>query len=146
MTPDEVKNVFKAYLPAKRAYDGALLTARRMREEIDGLRGVAYDGMPHGAGPGDPVGTLVMRFAECLEKLTRVCEHYRTVIIRAENLLNLADDNDGRTIIRLRWFEDVRFEDIAVKLYYEERQIYRIYAKTISEIAAATEGDVSECQ
>lgn len=61
MRRKDVKTVITYYfgIPAMRR----ILADERaeLEEEYDGLRGVAYDGMPHSSTPGNPTETLALR-------------------------------------------------------------------------------------
>lgn len=69
---------------------------------IGGLRGVAYDGMPHGSGTGKPTETAAMRAAELSAKMETVQETARLADPTLVKYLLKAVTNEGITYDYLR--------------------------------------------
>lgn len=141
MEREQVKAAFRQYLSAKRAYNSACVSAQRLRGELDGLKGITYDGMPHGTGAGNPVAEAVERMQKCVDSVARAQDRYVSVIVRAEELLALADDTDGAAVIRLRWFEGVPFDFIPAEIHLDRRTMFRHYNAALDEIAEKTKND-----
>lgn len=144
MTEQEAKNIFRSYLPAKRRFDNAQVTIRRLHAELDGLKSLVITDMPHGTGMNNPIEEAYARFDECVQKFAKAINHYVETMERAESLLLLADDMYGQSIIQMRWFDDVGFDFIPAHLYMDRATMFRHYNKALSEIVEKSNSGINQ--
>lgn len=62
-------------------YQSQIKDFQRRMDDMRGLTGINYDGMPHGNGISDPT-------ARKAEKILRLCELYEETILQTYNILN----------------------------------------------------------
>lgn len=133
MTQAEVKKIFRAYLPTKRAYEVAERSVKRARTDLEGLRAI-IDAEDVDGETGKALTEATEKYEACIENLAKKLFAYAEVMERTEKLLDLAS-KDGATIIRLRWFEDVKFDFIPGMIYCDISTMYRRYQKALRDIS-----------
>lgn len=93
-----------------------------IKEEIKNIpeiSGIDMSGMPHGNGVSDPVYQLFQKKEKLVEKLNRKTEQYFDELVRLEDVLEGIEDIEIRTIARMRFVQNMRWEDIGKKLNYD---------------------------
>ena len=139
MTKTEVKKALRSFLPAKRAYAVAKASAARVSADASSLRAVVITGMPRGRGVSDPVGDAACRIQRAADRMLDRAEEYARQLEYVQGLIELADYADGKTIIRLRWIDDVGFDFIPARINMDRRTMFRHYERAVAEIAGKTE-------
>lgn len=140
MTKDEIKKVLREYLPAKYALASATAELVSTRKTADGLRAVVISDLPHGSGgKSDPVGAAVCKLQAAEKRLAAAAERYRAKLEQIEQLISLADDAYGQSIIRLRWIEGLGFDFIPARINLQRSSMFEHYERAISQISAKTE-------
>ena len=133
MTQAEVKKIFRAYLPTKRAYEVAQRSVKRARTDLEGLRRMIDADAPD-SDAGKRLTEAASKYEACIENLADKLTAYAETMERAERLLDMAEA-EGATIIRLRWMEGVNFDFIPAMIYRDIRTLYRCYQKALKEIS-----------
>lgn len=130
-------------------YQECVRRIRRINAEIPEIRsmkmGIAInnDGMPHGSGQNDLSG-----YAAELDKLERELtdERYTRIIIYKdikERIDELKSTNE-KDVLFYRYIKGMGWWEIAEKMKFSERQIYRFHGKALKNLEIPK--DVSECQ
>lgn len=135
MTPQEVKKVFRSYIPAREGLESVMETARGAAEKLASLRAIVMSGLPHSKSKHDPVADAVCRLQKEYEKLERAAKRYAEIMEEFERLVCLADDEEGGVIIRLRWQQGIAFEKITQKIHLEHTAMYSHYNRAVEEIS-----------
>lgn len=124
----------KEYL---RRYHAAELAEREIREEIDDLRmnkmfpALIQDGMPHGSSCGDlsayaaQLDELLVELKDQMEKRIRI---RREITRKIESMR----DETEKTVLRLRYIQWLRWEQIAERMGYSLRNITKIHGKALA--------------
>jgi len=140
MTPEQVKTELRQYLPTKSNLAAAKEELSALRSQLDGLRAVVNSGMPMGTGGvSDPVADSILRLEAATARLERSIDELAGRIVRTEQLIILADDAYGQSIIRWRWQRGVPFRDICAKVHLEHTAMFEHYERAIAEISDKTE-------
>lgn len=139
MTPTEIKAVFRQYLPAKRELDAARRAVLRVRSDAQSLRATVGEGMPRAPDSSDTVERAIEQIDKYERRLAAKIADMMAALKRVEQLIELADDVDGRTIIRLRWLEGIGFDFIPARINLCRRAVFSHYETAIREISAKTE-------
>ncbi len=146
MTENEKK---KEYL---RGYQKHVRRIRRIEAELAELRAmrasisVNNDGMPHGSGQSDLSGI----FAE-LDEMERnlIHERYERAVAYkdiARRIKSLRSENE-LDVLFYRYIAGLEWWEIAEKINFSERQVYRLHGKALAHFQLPEEmKDVSECQ
>lgn len=100
-----------------------------LREEIkliSGANAINYSGMPHSTGVSDPTYNLALKREKLIDKLNQKIEKLvdkvdKLVdeIERIENIIEQIDDIEIRTIARMRFIENMKWEDIGEAVHLD---------------------------
>lgn len=88
------------------------------------LSPAAPDGMPHARGNQDSIGQAIARRDRYQRLIDRKLDELIALREEIERAIEGLPSQD-RELIRLRYIEGLRWEEIAVKLHYGYRQILR---------------------
>lgn len=138
------RNELKKYLSSYRALRTEL---RQLKDEIiecetlmqSPTGGGRIDGMPHGAGSGDPVSSLALRHVELysryMEKITAVV----FALSEIEEVISLIDEERLRVLIRYRYIDCLKWEDVCDKMCYSWRQTHNLHLQALDKLIAKME-------
>ena len=93
-----------------------------IRDEIRSLPTISspqLTGMPHGTDISSPVMSYILKKEALIEKLNNKIEEYTEELIRIEEIIERIDDPEIRAIARMRFIQNMRWEDIADKIHLE---------------------------
>ena len=79
----------------------------------------SLSGMPRGTDISNPVTSYVLKKEALIEKLNKKIEEYIEELIRIEDVIDKIDDIEIRAIARMRFIQNMRWEDIADKIHLE---------------------------
>lgn len=124
----------KEYL---KSYQIALRRQRATEKEIEELRmmcmaplGLKQDGMPHGTGGGD-LSDYMERLEELEEKLKIQIEQKRNIGKEIRQRLDQMQDGEEARLLEARYIYCLPWEQVAKRLGYGLRQVYRIHGKAL---------------
>jgi len=110
-----------------------------LEDEYDGLRGTAYDGMPHAAAPGNPTAVLAAQLAD-----KRVYERLQEINIRLQVLEGDAaavrgalDDLSGnyKSLVYMKLLYNYSWPKIASKLSAPDSTVRYWYKLALNTLA-----------
>lgn len=139
----------KEYL---KGYRGHVRRINRIETELAELRVMrssmlaSNDGMPHGSGQSDLSG-----YAAELDRLERILikeryERIKTYKDIAVRIKRLKSENE-KDVLFYRYIAGLAWWEIAEKMSFSERQIFRIHGKALVHFRLPENlKDVSECQ
>lgn len=106
------------------------------RENIlAGLQGaVQHDGMPHGQNVADPVGNAGVKLAELKTLLDAKVDELIGIRLAIESVIETLPPEERR-LMRLRYIEGRRWEQIAVEMNYSYRRVTQIHGNILLSIA-----------
>ena len=93
-----------------------------IKEEIRNIPTISspqLTGMPHGTEISNPVMSYILKKEALIEKLNQKIEKYTEELIRIESIIDRIDDIEVRAIARMRFIQNMRWEDIADKIHLE---------------------------
>lgn len=121
------------------SYRWAKKQEERILEEIRALRmdkmfpSTVNDGMPKGSEQRD-----LSDYAAKLDELIQELKEERLEKIKRlqsiERVIKEIDNEDAQTILRLRYIDGLRWEEVCVAINYEWAQMHRIHARALREI------------
>lgn len=136
----EMNEQKKEYL---RSYRAAVKREERILEDIQELRAskafpaaIAYDGMPKGSNQTD-LSDYIAILDRMIENLK--AERLRKVQRREEierSIGQIKDDNE-REVLRLRYIDGKKWEEICIEMGYSWRQIHYIHSRALSDLKIA---------
>ena len=108
-----------------------------IREEIKSLPTISspqLTGMPHGTGISNPIVNYVLKKEELIEKLNQKIEKYTEELIRIEGIIEQIDDAEVRAIARMRFIQNMKWEDIGEKIHLERTTCSKKLRKYINNM------------
>ena len=126
----------KEYL---RSYQKAVRREQEILEEIQQLRmdkmfpSVVNDGMPKGSKQSD-LSEYVVKLDNLIEKLKQ--EKFEKIKLMDDILysISLLEDEDEKSVLRMRYIKGVQWEDICVVIKYSWRQTHRIHSNALKNL------------
>lgn len=120
---------------------------RQERDELEevynGLRGVASDGMPRGASPGDPTQAMGLRAAEngVGDRLRKIGELEKLLMADEESIRACMDAVSGRykQIIQMRYVRGYSWAKISAKTGAPDSTVRNWNAKAMERFGEALE-------
>lgn len=91
------------------------LEIKDLEEEIKSIpdvSGMNYSGMPHSTGVSDPTFNLVQKREKLIAKLNRKKDRLIDELERVEDILETIKDDEIRTMARMRFVKNMKWEDI----------------------------------
>lgn len=114
-----------------------------LEEEYNGLRGVAADGMPRGASPGDPTQAMGLRAAEngVGDRLRKIGELEKLLMADEESIRACMDAVSGRykQIIQMRYVRGYSWAKISAKTGAPDSTVRNWNAKAMERFGEALE-------
>lgn len=128
------KTELKKYISLKAEAEELKLQAERLEEDIRNLKAVVIDGMPKGGVVNDSIGNLIAR----VDKLRREYLHKYDLALcqlyKIERVIEGLENEAERRLMRKRYIQGMKWEDICVDLHYEWAQTHRIHARILKRI------------
>ena len=125
------------------AYNVLYLRAERLEAEI-GASGLNYDGMPHSGTPSSPTEAIAIMLADTKAELNKTWAAYMEARNKAVGIINRIDDYKQSAVLKYRYIDGLKWEDIAMLLTPEEkaaqyeymtvRHVHRIHAAALCEV------------
>lgn len=128
------KEQLMEYRSIRREIDQIREIMRQMRLEAEGLRAVSLTGMPGAAGKQtDRVGAAIARYLEAsqpyADKLDALTAKQAEIEYAIASLPQLE-----REMMRYRYLQGMRWEDICVRMHYSWRQVHRLHAAALKRL------------
>lgn len=126
----------KEYL---RSYRKAVRREQEILDEIQQLRmdkmfpSVVNDGMPKGSKQSD-LSEYVAKVDELIQELKN--ERFKKIKLMDDILYSISvlEDDDEKSVLRLRYIKGVRWEDICVAIDYSWKQTHRIHSRALKNL------------
>ena len=112
------------------------LDIKDLQEEIKAIpdvSGMNYSGMPHSTGVSDPTFNLVQKKEKLIERLNIKIGQYLDELMRIENIIDGIEDIEVRTIARMRFILNKKWEDIGEEMHIDRTACYRKLKKYCEE-------------
>ena len=141
MTIEDLKKKLRELQSKKRLAKSLQMQIARKREEIDGLRAVAYDNPAVKGGQAVPAAE---RFAEYIERLEKRCEAVNKEVCETEafiynNMWVLSPIE--QTIIIARYLSGYQWKKVQTETHYAESQPYKINHRALQKLSSAINKD-----
>lgn len=89
---------------------------------------------PKAAGSGDQLQKCVDKICELQEEIAREMQQLRELRRQIEMAINTLEDERFRGILYLRYIEGMTFEQVADRILYSSKQVYRIHKKAVEKL------------
>ena len=88
-------------------------------KSIPELSGGEMTGMPHSTNISDPITTYLMKKEKLVERLNKKINLYLDELIRIENIIDQIDDIEIRAMARMRFVQNMKWEDIGEQVHLD---------------------------
>lgn len=143
MAYENAKAVLKEVQRHWTAYNVLYYRAQRLEAEIE-ASGVNYDGMPHGGTPTSPTEAIAIMLADTRAEIAKAWQAYTEARTKAVAIINSVEDDKQSAVLKYRYLDGLKWEDIAILLTPEEkavqyeyltvRHVHRIHAAALCEV------------
>lgn len=128
------KEELKKYVPLMKEAEDLRKRAEQLEDEAKSIKAVVIDGMPKGSGIKDNVGNVVANIEKIRSEYLHKYDEALCELYKIERTIERLESPVERMIMRKRYIENKRWEDICVKLGYEWAQIHRIHARALRKV------------
>lgn len=117
-------------------YRKALQKEKEIEEEIYQLRmnkispSLVQDGLPHGSGGSDLSG-YAAKIDELLRNLEKQMNKRIELRLRISREIESMSDETESLLLRYRYIQGLKWEDIALRMDYSWQHIHKIHAKAL---------------
>lgn len=133
MTNEEKKAVLLEYRRLDARIDRAIAEQQRWRELATRVTPV-YSDMPRGDGGGDKLLDAVQHIADLDAEINREIDRLVALRQRIEQSIAGVHDERLRDILRRRYIDGDRMEQIAVDLCLDYRWVRRLHARALAKL------------
>lgn len=99
-----------------------------LKEELHSLTEIgspSITGMPHSGKVSDPVSQYFMKKQRLIDKLNKKLDVYIDELATIENIIDKIEDPETRLIARLRFINNLKWEQISRKVHLDRSVCYR---------------------
>lgn len=132
MTNGEKKAILMKYQDIERRINRLLDEKKRWEEKATSVSPV-YSDMPKGGTP-DKVQTAVCRIIELEQDIDREIDAQIDLRVKIEAAVFGMQDEKLRDVIRYRYIDGMKWEEVAVTMHYSYMQICRFHGRALREI------------
>lgn len=106
---------------------------RQIRAEMAfPLRGVKYDGMPHGSEPSAGAAEYTYREDEIEQRIKDQAKVAESALLQVMDIIDFIPDNtDARTIVEFRYIDGLRISQVSERIHYSRSRVYGIETETL---------------
>lgn len=94
----------------------------------------SFSDMPRSGGGADKIQTTVEKIIEIEEKLDHEIDAMADLRNRIEAAVEKLEDGRLRDVMRYRYIDGMKWEQIAVEMHYSYMQVCRLHGKALLEI------------
>lgn len=112
------------------------LEINELKDEIENITELSsskISGMPHGTSVSNPTEQYFLKKQKLVEKLNRKLERYVDELERIENVIDKIRDPEIRIIARLRFIDNLNWENIGRQVHLDRSVCYRKVKKYLEE-------------
>lgn len=95
---------------------------------------VEMDGMPRGSGTGDMTGSVAAQMWEVAQKMADKMNRLIALRREIEDAIDGLQDSRDRQIIRMRYIDGRKWEQIAVDMNYDYYYVLELHGKALSKL------------
>ena len=132
MTNDDKKKKLKAYIKASEKIQDLIDEIADLQSKVQKVTPTLSD-MPMGSGVSDK-STIIDTYLDMIEDLNTEVKRLREVRREVECLISTIDDWTVERIMRLRYIDGLRWEDICCKVNYSWQWVHKLHAQGLDYI------------
>lgn len=133
MTKEELKS-YKAYKYEIKSIEDSILELQTTMENVSS-KPVTDEPMNHNAFLVDKQSELVLKKIELEDRLLIARANLIDIHEKIETAIEQVHDPMERTVLRMRYIEGLRWEEICIRIDYEWRQTHKIHNRALISIS-----------
>lgn len=113
------------------------LEIEEIKDEIKSITEISsaeITGMPHGATISNPTEQNFLKKEKLIEKLEKKVNQYIDELIRIEGIIDNIENEEVRLIARLRFIQNLKWDEISRKVNFDRSVCYRKLDKYLKGI------------
>ena len=109
---------------------------RQERAELlnGGLGAANNDGLPHGSGVSNPTADIAARAAGIAAELSQKLNECIDLRLQIEQAVNALNEPRERELMRRRYIEGQRWEQVAYEMNYTLRHVTRLHGRILQRM------------
>ena len=107
------------------------------REEMYTVKSVVIDDMPKGTTKSDKLANIVAKYEQEESLYLELLDKLLCVLHEIEQVIMCLDSSTERQMMRKRYIENKRWEDICFEMGYSWRQLHYIHSKVLRKLNIA---------
>ena len=132
MTNDDKKKQLKSYIKASEKIQDLIDEIAHLKEKVHKVTPALSD-MPMGTGTSDRAG-IIATYMDMINELEIEVKNLQIVKRDVEYLISTIDDWTVERVMRLRYIDGLKWEEICCRMNYEWAQVHRFHASGLSAI------------
>lgn len=133
MTNGEKKSILLEYRAIERRFN-RLIDEKAAWNAKSTATTSSFSDMPRSGGGSDKIQTTVEKIIEIEEKLDHEIDALVDLRNRIEAAVEKLEDGRLRDVMRYRYIDGMKWEQIAVEMHYSYMQVCRLHGKALLEI------------
>ncbi len=126
------KRTLKSYLSLCREIE--ILRQERAELLNGGLGAANNDGLPHGSGVSNPTADMAAGAASIAAELSQKLNECIDLRLQIEQAVNALNEPRERELMRRRYIEGQRWEQVAYEMNYSIDHIWRLHGRILEKI------------
>ena len=143
MKVHEAEVILKYYADIPRRIENIRRQCAALNDEIDPMRGMGTDGMPHGGAPGDSTAAMACRMEELgIGEQLRQLEQQRAVLLEDQNIIREQMNrlDSGHNLILTKFYiGHKKWEEIQPSTRYSVRHLKRLRNVALAQLGRGLE-------
>ena len=139
MTKEELKKQLHSYRHLKAEQKQIDLEIQRIEALMTSPRGAGLNGMPRGAGSGDPVHDSVSKKQSLKDRYNVLSEELAAAQSSIEDMIECLESEE-RKLMRHRYIEGLEWEEVCAAIGYSWSQTHRLHRKALNNLLRQLNG------
>ena len=132
MTNDDKKKQLKSYIKASEKIQDLIDEIAHLKEKVHKVTPALSD-MPMGTGTSDRAG-IIATYMDMINELEIEVKNLQIVKRDVEYLISTIDDWTVERVMRLRYIDGLRWEDICCKVNYTWKWVHKLHSDGLQSI------------
>ena len=135
LTVHELRTFFDSVRTKHFRYRAAVRTEREMRGSTEGANTKHFSGLPPPKHKGNGTENKYLRLISFAEKTAKEKRELESAVTAAMIYIASLDDPAEFRVMKYRYVDFMKWDDIAAKMHYSRRQVIRIHNSAVIHIA-----------
>lgn len=133
-TIERKKQQLKAYIQDKKKLKSLNQQKAELEEKIKSVKAILYSDMPKGSTKKTDLSDYMVKLERMDERIDDKIKNINDGFLNIEEAISGLGDGDESEIIRMRYIEGKKWEEISKKTEYTTRQVHNIHGKALKNI------------